>query len=133
MTTPAYTVLNGINLPPDLLWTDEYEFAPVRVKKDISVVGNQILQVAKQIAGRTITLASGERGAWLTRAQLDQLVALRDDDTLITMPLALPDGRTFSVVFDLTQSPCFTAAPLRPGKFVEAGDYFKVTLKLMTV
>ncbi len=133
MPTPVYTVLGGVNLPPDLLWTDEYEFAPVRVKKDIAVTGNQILQVAKQIAGRSITLTSGERGAWLTRANLDALAAIRDNDFLQTMTLALPDGRTFSVVFDLTQTPCFTATPLRPGKFVEAADYFKVTIKLMTV
>ena len=133
MPTPVYTVLGGVNLPPDLLWTDEYEFAPVRVKRDISIAGNQILQVARQQAGRNITLSSGERGAWLTRAQLDALTALRDDATLTIMTLTLPDLRAFSVVFDLTQSPCFTAAPLRPGKFTDAGDYFKVILKLLTV
>ena len=133
MPTPVYTVLGGVNLPPDILWTDEYEFAPVRVKKDIAITGNQILQVAKQMAGRNITLASGERGAWLTRSDLDALVALRDTDLLSTMVLTLPDGRAFSVVFDLTQSPCFTTTPLRPGKFTSAGDFFKVTIKLLTV
>ena len=130
---PVYTTLGGIQMPPDLRWTDEYDHAPVKVKRDITLAGVQILQVATQIAGRPITLASGDRSAWLTRAKLDLLVAKRDQDYLQIMQLVLPDTRAFSVVFDLTQSPVIAAVAVRPGKFVSPDDYFKVTIKLLTV
>lgn len=130
---PPFITLGGVHLPPDMVWTDEYEFSPVRVKRDIALTGNQILQVASMTAGRSITIASRDSGAWLTRGQIDTLVAIRDQDLLQTIQMVLPDLRAFSVVFDLTQQPCFTATPLRPGKFTQATDYYKVTIKLLTV
>ncbi len=129
----ATTTLGGVALPPDLRWTDEFSWSEVKVKRDISLAGNLVMQVASVLTGRPITLASGDSSAWLRRSQIAALVALRDLPELTPMSLVLPDARAFSVVFDLTGDEAIRAEPIRPGKFVAAADYFRVTLKLFTV
>ncbi len=72
----SITITDGtttVNLPADLLWSDEFEWHPVEQRSEQTITGALVVQVAARLAGRPITLQSGNNFAWLTRAQLDTL------------------------------------------------------------
>lgn len=61
-------------LDPDLLWEDEFGWAPVAQTVEHSVTGALIVDVGQRQAGRPITLvAEDERSGWITRADMAQL------------------------------------------------------------
>ncbi len=62
-----------VTLPDDILWADEFAWHPVEQRVDQTITGALIVQAAERLAGRPITLQSGQNFAWLTRAQLDNL------------------------------------------------------------
>lgn len=64
-----------IELPADLVWSDEREWAPVEQQVDRSITGSLIVQAAARSGGRPITLASSGDRAWLSTALLDQCQA----------------------------------------------------------
>lgn len=93
-----------------LLWVDEYDWSPVVSAVRWGTTGAPQIHVGLRQAGRPITLDGRESEAWLTRALCSQLDAWH----------ALP-GATFSLVlrglarsvmFDQSQGPAFTAAPI---------------------
>lgn len=134
MTDPVCT-LAGVALPVDLEWVDRDAWSPVSQRVDATLAGALLIEESRQLAGRPITLRSGQQGAdwWglITRAQLDALQALAYLPREVPMPLVLPDGYTAPVYFrhgDL-------AIDARPWKHVwpaEPGDFYALTLRLIT-
>lgn len=125
--------LDSVNLPPDMVWEGEYNWSPVKAKKEIAIAGNLIIQRDLQQAGRPIVLKSTDDTAWVRRATLDVLAVLRDNPTQPNMTLTLPDGRSFLVQFDQSESSPIEAIPMQPGKIADDGDWFMVTLKFLQV
>lgn len=114
-----------------LEWTDEFEWDSVAQEQERSLAGNFLVQEGIKIHGRPITLASNG-AAWFTLAMVRQLEVLRDIPGRV-MPLVLPDGRTFSVIFNRAAGAPLEARPLWR-QVNPAGDQLhEITLRLITV
>lgn len=124
----AFT-LNGVALPYGLLWTNEHDWSPIEQSTDYGLTGAQIVQRGTKLTGRPMTLAGDTDRAWITQATLDALKALLP--TASPMTVILPDGRTFSVIWD-HNGPPISAKPLIP-RWPGAGlKYGSVTLRMLT-
>lgn len=124
-------ILDGIQLPAGLLWSDE--FAASRVAQTVrrTLDGGLIVFYGELRAGLPITLESQPDAGWLTRAQVESL-ALRaaSPGGLYTLNLR---GETRQVMFCHQDAPAFEAKPLVPVANPQAGDFYLATIKLMTV
>lgn len=134
-------VLAGVELPADLQWTDE--FTAWRVSQDVksSLTGARIVQEAALQAGRPITLQTQRDGrAYVAPVALQTLRLLQASEELprlTPLPLILPahngGERTFEVAWRRTDGPAIEAEPIRFAVPALDGDFFSITLRLMTV
>lgn len=122
--------LGAVAIPEDVWWTDEFAWTPVAQATTRSLTGARIVQLGVKLKGRPITLASSDRGGWVTRATVLALRALADAPGA-TYTLALADGRSFTVAFDAERD--FVATPLRPAADMTAASKYRVTLPLIEV
>lgn len=119
-----------ILLDDDLLWPNEFDWAPVQQAQRYSVTGSLIVESAARLAGRPITLEGGDNYAWLARSTL---LALR---TAAAIP-----GQTFSLLYaGVTRSVKFdhaagaiTATPVIDYSDPGADDVYVATLKFIEV
>lgn len=63
-----------IELPADMLWMDEFTWQPVAQSREYTLTGAMVVQNGTRLAGRPITLKSGDRYGWITRSTLDTLM-----------------------------------------------------------
>jgi hypothetical protein len=118
--------LATIDLPDDVLWTDEFEHRPVAMTVSRTLSGRLVTQSAALLGGRPITLDCG----WLDHETLARLIALRDEPGL-QMTLLLPGGRSFPVGFRHADPPAIIATPVIAYPDHDDSDFYEVTLKLM--
>ncbi len=123
--------LNTIQLPGDMVWEDEFEWTPVVHDTGYSCSGALLIEASTMLAGRPITLRSGEDFALVTRAVVLQLQTLLDagDDDMI---LILHDGREFTVKFRRTET-AMGADPEYPLAPPADDDLYNLTLRLIEV
>jgi hypothetical protein len=129
--------LDGLSLPDDLIWIDEYDFSPVKQTVTTAVDGSLIVEAAAQAegqtagqkAGRPITLAGGDDYAWIERAILEQIRAKQYQPGLV-MSLTLR-GVTYSVLF--VQPDGIAARPVIDYNTPDDSDWYTVTLKFIVV
>lgn len=123
--------LEGIEIPDDLQWTDEFLVWGMTQQAEVSVGGALLLEEWQQLAGRPITLQSGQDGTryWgvVTRAIVEQLHALANAPRATAMTLVLADAREFAVRW---RAEGFEAKPWKHIVPAEAGDYYTITLRL---
>jgi len=97
----AITLARGstvLELPQDLLWTNEYQWSPVIQSTERSITGALLVDAAARISGRLITLAGREDSAWILRSGLDTLrawMALPGEQFVLTH-----NGVARTVIFD---------------------------------
>jgi hypothetical protein len=133
--------LAGIELPDDLNWSDEFTAWKVGQAVKLTLTGAQIIQESAQQAGRPITLESQQEGGnWVAVVSLSTLrflQALEEVPGAAPMTLVMPahntGTRTFSVVWRRTSGAAIEAKPLKFISPAADGDFFAVTLRLMTV
>jgi len=120
-----------VDLPPDLVWTDE-AWSPVVGNAERSLTGAQIIQLGVAISARPITLAppAGQRGGWMPRAHLSALQSWRDTPGL-TMTLTLR-GQTWTVRWRHQDAPPLEWEPLRHRVTPADTDWVLPTIKLET-
>jgi len=83
--------IGGVVLPGDLEWIDE--FTPARKQADsMSLAGTSIVQRSTQVNGLPVTLQTPS-GVYVTRQDIADLVALRDDPATDVFNVEHPDGR----------------------------------------
>lgn len=89
-----------LQLPNDLIWTDELVWSPIAMSKKYSIEGAFVVDRFKRLAGRPITLIGNERRSWIKRSVLLslQVWASLDNDPLFELNLR---GTTRNVIFDL--------------------------------
>jgi len=121
--------LDGIALPDDLQWSNEFDWSPVSQSAEYSIGGALMVQEGTKLVGRPI-LITGGNWAWVTRSTVKALFA-----TLIAnkvMTLITDDGRTFPVMWNHEDKPIET----EPVKFQsppdDDDDHF-ITLRLFEV
>ena len=123
-------ILDGLTLPDGLLWSDEFDYTPVKQVVKTMLDGSLLIQEGVALAGRPITLQGSNNLGWITRAVLNQVY-----DKLTNaapMVLSLPDGRSFNVRWRHNDKP-IEAKPLHDLCVHKDSDiYVAVTLRLMT-
>lgn len=122
--------LNGISLPDDLEWSDEFAWTPVEQTVGYTLDGAMVVESGVRQAGRRITLAAGEDRAWVTRATLKSLYALaqtvHDDLTLVM------GSTTFNVAFRHSDG-AIESRPVSQVSPASDADFYVITLRLMEV
>ncbi|MGE8210953.1 MAG: hypothetical protein ACN6RH_15775 [Stenotrophomonas rhizophila] len=134
-------LLAGVELPADLQWIDEFTAWRVGQTVKTSLTGAKIVQESSLQAGRPITLQTQRDGAaWVGAVTLDVLRALQaSEEQPRTTPLALVlpahngGDRELSVAWRRTDGPGIEAEPIRFAVPALDGDYYSITLRLMTV
>ncbi len=81
----AIITLNGITLPPDLVWSDEFAPWAVEQTTEWSLSGALMLQDGLKLKGRPVTLSGGPNAAWCDRSVLEQIVALQSQRSAMTL------------------------------------------------
>jgi len=72
--SPYYT----IDLPKDLEWEDESTWSPVEQVLEYSLTGALLIQTGVKLKGRNITLSGKDDMCWITRADYDKLILMRN-------------------------------------------------------
>ena len=122
-------ILDDLTLSDNVLWLDEFRFNQVEQEIERNLIGGLLIGQGVKQCGRPITL-----DAWLDRATLD-LVYAKEAQTSQGFPLTLPDGRSFTVVFDRSRGLAVEAAPISPNVYASniPDKSYRVTLRLVTV
>lgn len=119
-------ILNGIVLPEDLFWSDEFAWSAVRQSTDLTLTGGLIVEEAAQQAGRPITLADG----WASRLIVEQLYALvQQPGQVHTLSLR---GQSYPVMFRHADG-ALAANPIQAVTDPDSTDPYLITLRLMVV
>ncbi|HEY4531533.1 MAG TPA: hypothetical protein VIG97_14620 [Luteimonas sp.] len=133
--------LDGITLPEDLEWTDEFTAWKVGQVARTSLTGALIVHESVRQAGRPITLASQQQGSrWVAPLRLDTLRALQASEEAVAagpfqlvMPAHNAGTRTFSCIWRREGGAAIEARPIRFITPYVDGDWFAVTLRLLQV
>jgi hypothetical protein len=126
--------LQEISLSNDMLWSNEFDWAPVASTNTYTLTGALIIEQGTKQAGRAITLTADPEMAWVTRATLELLrAAAAIQYRKFTLTLEYPtDTRAFTVIFDNTSGPV-KATPAKGFPGHKAGDWFRIELKFLEV
>lgn len=133
--------IDGIPIPGDIQWTDEFNSWKVGQVVRHSLTGALIVHQSSLQAGRPITLESGQQGsAFFAPVTLDVLRALQTSEEAggtapfdVVLPAHNSGTRTFRCLWRRDGGDAITARPLRfIAPFVDA-DYFAVVLRLIQV
>jgi hypothetical protein len=127
--------LGGLELDPDLQWQERKQTQRVAQSAQATLGGSlNVLAVAISV-GLPITLESGDDFGFLTTDQVDQLRDMANDVGAV-YELEIVSGsnvEAYSVIFRHHEPPAFDARPLIPRVIPEADDYFRASIKLITV
>lgn len=113
------------------LWADEYAWKAVEQRMRYSVTGAPVVEAATRQAGRPIKLSGDGNRLWVTRAVLETLRAWAALPAQ-AFQLVLRDEPARSVVFD-HEAGAIDAEPIFGLADVQAGDYYRVTLRFIEV
>lgn len=125
----------AVTLPNDLVWVDEFSWAPTTGAVAYSLTGALLYEVGDKKSGREITLqAPDESMAWVPRSTIAVLRSwLQPSTRKMKLKLEYPsDTREFVVMFLHTVEP-LKATPVTSFASHESGDWFNITLKLLEV
>lgn len=127
--------LEGIPLPSDMRWIDEFTGFGVGQIISPTLTGSLLVEETPQVAGRRITLRSD--GAWIEKSVVQSLESLAATPLAsgTTLTLIWDDGRLFDVVFDRTRGTGLQATEvkrLRAGA-QQASHKYNIQLDLITV
>lgn len=122
--------LDGILLPPGLVWADEFASASVSQTTQRALDGSLVVFYGG-VAGFPITLESEPDAGWMIRSQVEA-IALKAASPGAVYPLLLR-GKTHQVMFRHQDPPAFEAKAVINLCNPQPGDYYLATLKLMTV
>lgn len=121
--------LDGITLPEDLQWIDEFDWSPVAQDREYTIGGALSVQEGTKLAGRAITLSGGD-WAWVPRTTVNALHAIKTAGR--EMSLTLGDGRQFTVMWDFASNP-LKATPVIFQSPMEDADQYYLELRLFEV
>lgn len=123
--------LDSVELDDQFEWVDEFDWDAIAQVQERSVTGVLLVQEGQKVHGRPITLQSNG-GVWTPLSVVRQLEVLRDQLGRV-MPLVLPDGREYSVIFDRTNGAPLTAKQIHRTVNPGADESYDVNLRLITV
>lgn len=120
-----------IALPADMQWQDEFDWAPVGQSVERGVTGALIVQSRAMTAGRPVTLRADDTSAWARRSVVEQLRnAAAIPGQVLTLTI---NGQVLNVIFRHHDGQAVEAAPIVQYASYTSDDFYRVTLKFMTV
>lgn len=125
----TYHILGGIAIPRTLIWVDEFDWAAPLRAHEYSITGALVVDVARRLNGRPITLAGEADHGWILRSALSTLYDLVDNTTG-PIDLTLADGRTYSVHF--APDDPITATAITRAEIAPVTLPYYVTVRLVT-
>lgn len=132
MTTTLFDGTTTIELSDDLYWSDEHAWHPVEQSAERTITGALIVSSALRVGGRPITLEpEDDNSAWLRLsvvAQLRNWAAVPGRTLVLTLR-----GVTHTVIFRHHDGAGVEATPVVHFSDVDAGDFYKVVLRLMEI
>lgn len=121
-----------VTLHPDLYWEDENSWHPVEQTVERTITGALIVNVSERIGGRPITLQpQDDESAWHPRSTVEQLrnwAAVPAKELVLTLR-----STPRTVIFRHHDGNAIDAEPVVHFSDVEAGDYYRCTIRLMEV
>lgn len=123
--------LDSIVLNPNLVWSDRDSWSPVQQTAKRTLGGKMVLNAASLDKGRPITLTSLDDQGWVKWSEVQALKLLADQAGAV-FNLTLGSD-TFNVVFRHHEPPALEVTPFIQRVVPEVGDYFLVSIKLITV
>lgn len=123
--------LGGIELSNSMVWQERYTGRSVQATERRFLGGGLHITAAKLTGGKPITLAAGEEFGWLTRDQVEQVMALASDP--VGVYTLLFNGASYEVAFRHSEAPAVEMFPLIARTNDESGDYFAGQIKLITL
>lgn len=123
--------LDSLELDDQFEWIDEFDWSAVAQESERSLGGQLLVQGGQKVYGRPITLASNG-GVWTELQTVRALEVLRDQFGRV-MPLQLPDGREFSVIFNHEAGPPLQCTPIERQVNPAATALYEITIRLLTV
>lgn len=122
--------LDAITLPPDLHWSDEFDWSAIESAQEYAVTGALVVDIAERLAGRPITLEAADDRAWMSRATLAAIHALTDPvNRQMTLTL---NGTARAVIWRPGAEP-ISARPIFPLANPQNDLAYVVTLRLTEV
>jgi len=125
--------LDGLTLPPELLWQDELAWTPVAASAKRTLQGRLVVHAVAGAdeSGRPITL--GNEHAWIGRDELLQLQGWAAELERV-LELRLHDGSLRRVCFRHWEPPVLEAAMLFPVADPAGGERYHLNaLRLVVV
>ena len=122
--------IDAITLPHHLIWTDEFDWAPVTQTASYTLSGALIVETGIKLKGRPITLAGDANSAWINRSTLLALSAKLS--TVAAMTLTLNDARTFNVTFRNSDKP-LEAKQIIDFNNPDNTDMYSLTVRLLVI
>ena len=120
-----------VEFTDDLQWADEFTWQPVEQSTQRTITGGLIVQAAARSAGMPVTLApDSDSAGWLTRAALDQFKAWA---AIPGQQMTLTYRGLARTVIWRHQDTAIDATPVVPFADVQAGDFWRATLRFMKV
>ena len=124
---------NDVQLPTDLLWTDEFAWSPVLQSKAYSLTGALIVEGRGKRNGRPMTLQAGDTWGWCDRQVVEALweMARVSASRSPAVPLTLVyRGASYGVIFDCEAVPV-EARPVIDYYDPDNEDQYVLTLRLL--
>ncbi len=128
MATTLTYLSTTLTLPDTLSWPDEFGWTAVQQRREYSITGALIIDVATRQAGRPITLEGGDTRAWLQRSDVLQLQAWAQLPAA-SFTLALR-GTNYAVRFDHLET-AVDARPIFDEADPQSTDYYAVRLRFI--
>lgn len=125
-------ILDGMELPEELIWIDEFSWNPIRVNEKISLGG--IRHITESLlpfeSGRLVTLSSDD--AWIERDDLKDLFSWSKELNK-NMTLVMHDNTEYTVRFRHLDPPVLEYEPIIISAFVDGNAIYRLTIKLEVI
>jgi hypothetical protein len=118
-----------LDLPPDLLWTDEFAWSQVLQTREYSSTGALHIGEWTKQAGRPMTLQGSVDYAWCQRAEL--LTAKAWENQAGLAMVLVHNGENYLVAWNRESGSAITAEPIVPYSDPLPTDPYSLTLRFL--
>lgn len=128
---PNQIILNGVELNHNMVWVERSQTQNVVQSTYRTIGGGLVVFHNELVKGERITLNATQDAGWLTKAVVDQVIAMANVAGG-TYTLTIHD-QSFDVMFRHEEPPAASFTPLINRINPDSADYYTGSIKLITV